>query len=134
MVFVTNDHILLSLWNRKRKLKRKIWRIFNLKENTLEIQDENSDSEAIWKIISEEDNNLEIACTDFSNLDVPEKRLVVLRNRTDQREAIHVVKFTKYGQIKHVVQINPQSFVLKEKQFPQRKFRIDNSAILLKSE
>lgn len=76
MAFVTDDHILVSLSSLKAPAKKRKtwWRIYNVRQGTIIYNEHN-----LFK-------DFEIACPDFSNLDDPKKRFVVLRLNKDQQE------------------------------------------------
>ena len=81
MVFVTNQHILACFVykNHESKVKEKIkvWKVFNVREGTL--VKPSPALEKIWDLF-DKDLSYELACTDFSNIDKTDERLVVIRS------------------------------------------------------
>lgn len=100
MVFVSNVHILVCILNdnqMSRLISQKIWKVFNVKDGTL--VDQKCRQSEPWSAL-EADQDYEIACTDYSNLDDPARKLIVLRNCLDQSQPSLVVNFNANGQMK----------------------------------
>ena len=71
-----------------------------------------------------ETNDYELACSDFSNVDEIDKRLVVMRSNYDRSTDEFVLQWDKEGQVKKSCSIPKQNFVLKE-DFPILPVRKD---------
>ena len=83
MVYVTKDHVFVRL-HQKDYLSQEtigyssIWRLFNVRNGRLVFQT-NLVGQQISDDLLQEANNYQLACTDFSNLDDPQERLIVMR-------------------------------------------------------
>ena len=81
MVFVTNEHILACFWyenhESKQKERVKVWRVFNVRNGILVKPTQAQDR--IWELF-DKDLKYELACTDFSNIDNTDERLLVMQS------------------------------------------------------
>ena len=84
---------------------------------------------ACIKII--EEKNFEVICSDFTNVDDMDQRIVVMTRRedNDRSEDRFLLQFNKHGQAKLLSTIPKQKYSkvlrIKENRFPLTKFRCD---------
>ena len=94
-----------------------IWKVFNLRTNTIVSQFHQTDIE-----------QFELACTDFSNIDDPDERYVVIRKNKSRTHDDHIIYFDQKGRFELEATIPAQKPCLKEK-FEIEAVRKDNNII-----